>query len=217
MKRSITILFVLLIVSGLSFGQSFKIGIGGGLAIVNGPDDLTNDITKGGLGFSSEYQVGLKGKFGLPLLPIKIIGEVNYTLLNGEEDYKMLYMGESFDVKSETEASILSFGVGAEYNLIPGPISPYVNATINFNSISDLKVKSTVKYNGVSYGTEEETYGEKVSRTGIGIGAGVTISILPIVDIDVSAKYNIVNLLGKEDKEDTISTTSIMATVFIGF
>ncbi len=217
MKRSITVLLALLVVSSLTFGQSFKVGLGGGLAIVNGPDVLTNDISKDGLGFSTEYQVGLKGKFGLPLMPIKIIGEVNYMLLNGEEDFDMTYYGEMIGVKAETEASILSLGLGAEYYLIPGPISPYINATVNFNSISELKVKSTIKYNGVTYPTEEETLGEKVSRTGLGIGAGVSISILPIIDIDISAKYNIINLLGKEDGEDTISTTSLMATVFIGF
>jgi len=217
MKKSLTVLLALLIVSSISYAQSFKVGIGGGLAIVNGPEHLTRDISKDGIGFSTEYQVGLKGKFGLPLLPIKIIGEVNYILLNGEEDFDMVISSEIVKIKAETEASVLSIGVGAEYNLIPGPISPYVNATINYNSVSDLKVKASAEYNGISYPAEEETIGEKFSRTGIGIGAGVTISILPIVDIDISAKYNIINLLGKDDGEETFSTTSLMATVLVGF
>lgn len=217
MKKIVTILCILFVVSSSAFAQSFKVGLGGGLAIVNSPDALTNDISKGGLGFSSEYQVGLKGKFGVPVLPFKLIGEINYSLLNGEEEFSMVYYSETVDVKAETETSILSFGLGAEYYLIPGPISPFVNATITLNTVNELKVKSTWKYNGVTYPTEEETYGEKVSRTGIGIGAGVSISILPIIDIDITAKYNIVNLLGKEDGEETISTTSLMATVFIGF
>ncbi len=201
MKKIVTILCILFVVSSSAFAQSFKVGLGGGLAIVNSPDALTNDISKGGLGFSSEYQVGLKGKFGVPVLPFKLIGEINYSLLNGEEEFSMVYYSETVDVKAETETSILSFGL----------------ATITLNTVNELKVKSTWKYNGVTYPTEEETYGDKVSRTGIGVGAGVSISILPIIDIDITAKYNIVNLLGKEDGEETISTTSLMATVFVGF
>jgi hypothetical protein len=124
MKKSFTILLVLLIASSISFAQSIKVGLGGGLAIVNGPEGFTNDISKNGLGFSTEYQVGLKGKFGLPLLPFKIIAEANYMLLNGEESFNMSFEGENVKIKAETEASMFSFGVGAEYSLIPGPISP---------------------------------------------------------------------------------------------
>lgn len=217
MKKALSVLVILIIISTISVGQSIKVGIGGGLAVVTGPKFLTNDISKDGLGFGTEYMAGLKGKFSFPVLPVRIIADVNYTLLNGSEDVNFDYSGTPVKASIETETNFLTFGIGAEYSLIPGPISPYVNASVNFTSIGELKVKYKVTTNGVTLPTQEQKLGDKVSRTGLGIGAGVMISILPIIDFDIAANYNIVNLLGKESGEETISTTNFTATVLIGF
>ncbi|MFH0733809.1 MAG: outer membrane beta-barrel protein [bacterium] len=217
MKRIFTVLIILLFGSTVMFSQSFKVGVGGGLTFITAPEIMTNDISNDGLGFGAEYHFNAKAKFSLPVLPLAIIGEVYYTSLAGEEEYMLpvYYGGTLYNVnmKAETDASILTFGVGAQYSLIPGPISPYVSASILFNSISELKVKATASYQGVT-NSEEETYGEKISRTGLGLGAGLNISILPVIDLDVSLRYNIVNMLGKEDGEDTISMVNANVTVF---
>ncbi len=218
MKRIFTLFFILLLASATMYGQSFKVGVGGGLTFITAPETFTNDISKDGLGFSAEYHFNAKAKFSLPLLPIALIGEVYYTSLKGDEEFTIPYYSPTtgtinINMKGETEASILSFGVGAQYNFIPGPISPYASASVLVNSISELKVKATASYMGET-ATEEQTIGEKTTRTGLGLGAGVYISILPAIDLDVSIRYNIVNLLGKEDGEDTMSMVNTNVTVF---
>ncbi len=217
MKKVLSVLVIFLTISSISFGQSIKVGIGGGLSIVTGPKAFTEKISNDGLGFGAEIMAGLKGKFSFPLLPVKIIADVNYTLLKGSEDINFDYSGTPVKASVETETNFLSFGVGAEYSLLPGPISPYVNATVNFTTIGELKYRYKITVNNTTMPTEEEKFGDKASRTGIGIGAGVMISILPIVDLDIAAKYNIVNLLGKESGEETISTMNLTATVLVGF
>ena len=94
---------------------------------------------------------------------------------------------------------------------MPGPISPYLGFDIFYSKIGDTKLTSSG--GGMSY---EQTI-EGVNRTGIGLGAGLQIGIIPLIDIDVSAKYNINNLIGKEDGEETFSTINLSASVFFGF
>ncbi|MDZ7766885.1 MAG: hypothetical protein U5K00_21130 [Melioribacteraceae bacterium] len=62
----------------------------------------------------------------------------------------------------------------------------------------------------------EQTF-DGENRTGMGIGGGLDFGILPMVDIDISAKYNINNLIGKEEGEETFSTLNYSATVYFGF
>ncbi len=215
MKKLFTVLLVLFSTTLIS-AQSFKIGVGGGLTTLTAPESITKDISEGGLGFGVGYHIGAKARFSLPVIPLAFFCEINYAPLKGEEDldYKNIY-GQNTTTHFETESSLLSIGVGAQYSIIPGPISPYASAEVIYNSMADMKIK----YSGKSGSTninEEITVSEKFNRTGLGIGAGVFISVLPAIDIDFSVKYKIVNVAGKEDDEDTMSLVNINATVFFG-
>jgi len=220
MKHLFKSIILLIVFTSLTSGQSLKFGVGGGLSIVSSPEFYTKNISLGGLGFSSEYHFNLKAKFSIPVLPITFVGEVNYNLLNGEESFVVptYFNGYTYnvDVNAETQASILTIGAGAQYSLIPGPISPYVSASLLYNSFSELTITATGTYQGVSE-TDETKVGETVSRMGAGIGAGVNISILPLFDIDVSARYNLMNLTGKEENEEAMNMAQINLTLFFGF
>ncbi len=182
MKRIFT-LFAIVLVATTVNAQSLRIGLGGGISKVTGPDDYTNSIVSknGGLGFDSEYLLGGKAKFGLPIIPLNIVGSVYYHSFDGEAK----------SINTETSASLLSIGIGAEWGIIPGPVSPYVGLDFLINSFGDVEIKD-------ANGKHTEEIG---SRYGIGIGAGVDFKLLPKVDIDLCAKYNFNNLLGKDDKE----------------
>lgn len=215
MKKLFTVLLVLVSTTLIS-AQSFKIGVGGGLTTFTAPESLTKDISEGGFGVSVGYHFGAKARFSLPVIPLAFFCEINYSPLKGEEDvdYNNLY-GHNIKMHYETESSLLSIGIGAQYSIIPGPISPYASAEVIYNSLADMKVK----YSGTSGSTivkEEMTVSEKFNRTGVGLGAGVFISVLPLIDIDVNVKYKIVNVAGKEDGEDTMSLVNVNATVFFG-
>lgn len=206
MKKIITLVAALLISVSVVSAQGIALGLTGGLTMIQGPDGLTNDISEGGAGFSSAPHFGVKGKLSLPLIPLSITGQVLYSNFTGD--------GEVSDVSVtsvETEMSLLILGVGAEYSFVPGPVSPYVAFDLFYSNTGDQEVKETTA--GV---TKTNTF-DGTSRTGIGIGAGFEFGLLPMIDVDIAAKYNINNLIGKEDGEDTFSTINLSATVFFGF
>lgn len=184
-------LFVLFLFAAFSLlclqetnAQSIRLGIGGGLSSVQSPSEYTD-----ALGFSSEYHVGVKGKLSIPLFPITPIGFVEYHFFNGQTPDGV-----------DTKQNILSIGVGGEMELLPGPLSPYVGLDLEFNSLGDLEITGAPTVAGVS-------------RMGLGVGAGVMLTLLPI-DFDVSLKYQMLNLFGKEDGEDTIGIINLNAAVF---
>ena len=175
------------------FGQLISIGVGGGLTQVTGSEEYTNDVSNGGLGYSAEYNFGAIGKVDLPLVPITPRAFVLYHKLNGE--------GTVNSIQIENSQSILSLGVGASYNFIPVPtgVDPYIALDVMFNSFGDF----TVKRDGV------ETKASGNSRTGIGVGVGAEVTLLPKVNVDVSASYRMFNLIGKESGEKTLSAVNL--------
>jgi len=208
MKRAATILLILFVFVGLTNAQSISLSATGGLTLVQGPDALTKDISEGGAGFSSAPHFGLKGRFKLPVIPLAITGQVLYTKFTGEGN-ATITGGTTASV--ETESSLLLMGVGAEYKIVPGPISPYAAIDLFYANSGKFKYKAT------ALGSTNEITVDGENRTGIGFGAGLQIGILPMIDIDVSAKYNINNLIGKEDGEETFSTINLSASLSFGF
>ena len=77
-----SVLFILLINPNVH-AQLVKIGAGGGLTNVSGPDYYTNKVEDGGYGFSSEYNYGIIAKVGLPVIPLTPRGFVLFHNLNG--------------------------------------------------------------------------------------------------------------------------------------
>lgn len=192
--------FFFILISAAVFGNkafSQTLGIGGGLSTVTGPDSYTNDLTSGGIGFSSGYHLGVKLKFGIPVAPFKPFGFVNYTHFSNDQSTPVGNVAIS--------QSIWSIGAGGQYNLIPGPINPYIAANVAYNNFGDLSVE------GGDIGDAFEGGGSK-SRFGGGIGIGAELSVL-VIGLDASITYNFLNWVGKESGEETVSIISYNLTV----
>jgi opacity protein-like surface antigen len=101
----------------------------------------------------------------------------------------------------DTKVGILSIGVGGELSLAPGPLNPYLGLDLEFNNFGDMKAG-------------DQTISSGISRTGIGVGAGIMFKLLPVISVDVSLKYQMMNLIGKSDGEDTIGILNLNAAVF---
>lgn len=188
-------ILLLIIISYPISSQSLRIGAGGGITNITAPDDYTKKLTEGGLGFGSEIHYGLKAKLGLPVLPLNIVGSYLMHSFSSEES------------GVEVTSGLNTIGIGAELILLPGPINPYVGLDLTQTTIQDIELK-----------TDNETLKLKVdeSRFGANLGAGLDIKILPTIDIDVSAKYSVFNLVGKDDDdEETLSAITLNATILI--
>ena len=211
MKIRYSIIYmVILLLMIPSFGQAqlFKLGIGGGLTQVVAPDDVTKNVSEGGLGFSTNWNLGLVAKVDLPLLPITPRAYLLYHSLSGSGNVETLSKSSNINsVNVKTSQSIFEVGLGAQYNFVPIPagIDPYIALDIAMNSFGNLKVN------------DAEIPGSSVTRFGGGIGLGAEVSIVPMVNIDLLLSYRLLNLVGKEDGEDTISAVTLDAFIILNF
>ena len=201
MKKITAILFSVVFILSINsnvHAQLFKIGAGGGLTNVSGPDSWTNDVADDGLGFSSEYNYGIIAKVGLPVFPLTPRGFVLIHNLNGSG------VPPSSNEEVETSQSITSVGLGVQYGFIPVPagFDPYLSLDATFNNFGDFKVSDVV-------------FSEGNSRVGLQLGVGTEVTIIPLINLDVFAGYNWFNLTGKEDGEETVS--AFVLDVFLMF
>jgi hypothetical protein len=206
LKKNCSFVIAIIIVSStLGFPQHLKIGVGGGITQITGPESLTNDISATepnlGAGFSTEWNAGLLAKLELPLVPITPRAFIFYHSLSASKEFPEIVANP----KIENSQSIWEYGLGAQYNFIPVPLGldPYIALDIFSSSIGGF----STEING------EESKSDGVHRFGGSIGLGTEISIIPVVNLDLLLSYKLFNLVGKEDGEDTISGITLDAFI----
>lgn len=195
-KISITLfcLSFFLLFNNTLHAQLIKFGLGVGLTDVTAPSEYTNSISNNGAGFGANFNFGAQARFNLPLVPLTPIVFVNYHMLRGN--------GTVNNINIKTSENILSIGAEAEYNILPLPfVKPYVSLEIAVNNLGDLS-------NGI-------TNQGSATRYGGAIGVGTIITILPVIDLDASLKYNMFNLVGKDSGEENIDALTLcLAVIF---
>ena len=195
MRTRLTVLALVVVFAGVSLvqAQGIKYGVGAGLNLFTG--DLSKDYDpvtgSGGLGYTAEPAFGVKAKLGLPMLPLSIAAHVNYTMMKSE----LTVLNQTY----KAESSLLTIGAGVEFSLIPGPLSPYLAADLLYNSFGTTKITGMPDQDGES-------------RFGVGIGAGIGFNLM-VINLDLSAKYNLNNLIGKEDGEPDMNTVMVQLHV----
>lgn len=187
----------LLLISTSSLNAQVKFGISAGLTNITGPTGYTNKITDNGWGFGAALNAGAQLRINIPLVPLTPVIFADYHMLKGSEG---TYLG---DVK--TSQNILSIGANLQYNILPLPlIKPYISVGAALNSFGELKIE---------YPNGSSISGKSASRTGGLIGVGTLITALPAVDIDISLKYQFLNMLGKDDGEESINAVTLNAAI----
>ncbi len=202
---TVIILFSFLI-SSTAYAQIISIGVGGGLTNVVGSEDFTNDITDEGLGYSTEYNFGVIAKISLPLVPITPRAFILYHNLSGKDDL-VTPLGKGSSILADelsVSQSVLSVGLGIQYGFIPIPagIDPYLSIDLLYNNFGELEAKSP---------TETLILDKSLSRFGLGLGVGAEVSIIPVLNIDLMVSYQMMNLVGKDDGESSLSTLTVDA------
>jgi hypothetical protein len=194
-KRMYNLLIILILSGTISFAQGVKFGIGGGLSTISSSNN--------GLSYNAGYHISAKAKLDIPLFPITPVVSIQYYILNGSYSYTNPLLPNG-SITGSTSQKIFSAMIGAEYHLIPGPISPYLAVDLGFNNIGEVKFDPDILNQYAS---------PAISRTGLDIGGGVELKIPFLITFDVSAKYNMLNLWGKQGGEGSISTFNLNLSV----
>jgi len=183
-RSALTVTFLVLICStGLS--QTLRLGLGGGPAFVqSGDNGYTRDIQNGGLAFNVAYALGGKAELSIPASPISITGRVSYMFMRGSGVVKnpRLYYRDTGSV--ETRLHIWSVGLGGQWNVLSGPVAPYIGAQILLSSFSKLSFKQTNAGGTVEYLSGGAT------TVGMQIEVGSRFSMGRSVWLDVGANYS---------------------------
>lgn len=187
MKKVLLMCAVMVVASGVVFGQAFKLtSVGGYLGVhgLLGPTGATEVISKGGagMGFGPFLGAGAKVRASMASMPaIKWTGRVGLDIFQGAGSGSL-----------KVTQNNIGIGLGAEYGLKPmmmgaKELSPYLGGEIQVNMFSAATLDgfpSTAKANS---GT----------RIGLGLGGGVDYPLSGKMSLDVGLKLSIANLIGK--------------------
>jgi opacity protein-like surface antigen len=179
---------IVLSVPELSRAQKLQAGAGIGYAIPAGDySGSTIDYyagtrygLSGGINFHAKGRVGAAG--------FKLAAEIGYSMLSNTGN------SEPGQGKVDISQKILSVKLGPEYMIsIPAvPLTPYLGVNLALNTIS-----GETKFNGVS-SVPSGTYDVKSAmRFGLGFAGGVLYKMGPLMSLDLSLSYNLMNLFGK--------------------
>jgi len=197
MKSSKVAVCILIIVAASHFTFSqvkLSLGPSVGLTVPTGDySGTTIDYYNGAkYGLSSGVNFGAIFKIKLPV--VRIRAGLNYSSLsntgNSEADKPNSFV--------EVKHSLFMISAGPEFsfNVPSSPITPYAGVDLLFTSIS-----GETRFQGVSK-VETGTYNMAgASRLGVGIGAGVEFGFGGKYAVDLSLRYNFINIIGKKFEE----------------
>jgi len=171
----------------IGFPMHLDLGIGGG---VSWPNETLLKHTE-----PSGWNAGIKARIH-GILPVSFIGSVVYNRIRNKIYDSDIPFGVPFE-PGEADVTWM-IGGGLEYSLPIPLVTPYLGVEGLLNLMSNSK-------EGAS----------SVTRGGVGLGGGVQFSIPAFGSVDASLKYQIFNLIGKENAEDEMS--QVAASIAIMF
>jgi hypothetical protein len=193
MKKAGILLVFILAFTHTAFSQlPIGIKIGPSIGLTSPTSDYSGETSD----FYAGTKYGMKSGVGFGA-----IGKVTLGPLNGRisVNYSSLSNSGPADLTSgpstvEVKNSLLMFTLGTEFGFaIPfSPVKPYAGIDLLFSTISgSVNYQSTT---GVPTGARDIS---SASRTGLGLALGSEIAFGTII-MDLSLRYNLHNLFGKE-------------------
>ncbi|MBI1804756.1 MAG: outer membrane beta-barrel protein [Ignavibacteriae bacterium] len=167
----------------VSVPLSIELGIGGGVSL---PGDELSKYTE-----TQGWHAGIKARVH-SALPLDVVGSLTYNRIRdkGGSFGPTQSPPDIFGIPTEPGEYVVMwmFGAGLEYKLPVPIVTPYLGADGMLNSISNTKSGST-----------------SFTRGGVGLGGGVQFSVPVFGSFDASVKYQIFNVTGKENGEESLS------------
>lgn len=111
------------------------------------------------------------------------------------------------EVPMESKQKIFNLNAGINYYLFKSVASMYIISELQYNSINNSLTPLVDFFSNVDLNPSN-------SRVGVGVGLGLDVDFVVLSGV-VEAKYNIINLIGKESNEDTKSFFSLSFGVYL--
>lgn len=191
--RKLAFIILFLVLNFGAYSQLISIKLGPVLGLTSPTSDLagnTEDFYNGTkYGLSSGMNFGAMGKINFG--PIGGRVSVVYSSLSNDGVADPDFPNSSLSLTN----SQLMFTLGAEFgfNIPFTPIRPYADIDLLFTSVS-----GTFNFQGIQNVSSGENDIASSSRTGLGLALGSEIAFGKTFIMDLSIRYNMINLLGKE-------------------
>jgi hypothetical protein len=170
-------------------GMPLKVNVGVGI----GPSSPTGAWgDRDDAGWNAGAKIRLEG-----WIPLQLVGMVQYNRLPNRSPVAVGNSPLSNSHSGESDVAWL-YGVGVEYPVSIPILRPYFGVDGFVTSFSNTAANSG-----------------SISREGIDFGVGTQIPLVVFGIVDVSLKYQIFNIAGKEQNEDIYS--QIMANISLSF
>jgi opacity protein-like surface antigen len=191
--KKIIVLSALIIISFVNVSYSqISIKLGPELGLTSPTVDYSGDAkdfyagTKYGLRSGLHY--GIMGKVQLGPLNGRL--SISYASLDNNGNANPEQPNSTLEIKN----NVFMFTLGTEFGFgIPfSPVKPYAGIDILFSSIS-----GTYNFQGTSDVTSGERSIKSASRTGLGFAIGSEVAFGKSFTLDISLRYNLINLFGK--------------------
>ncbi len=208
-KIFLTTIFLLIVFASRGLSQGVLFGVTAGTTTVAGPSAYMGPISSGGAGFTgSNFHIGGIMKIFVPVYPLTPVVSFNYHKLKGNSN------------GTETSQNIYSIGLSAQFTLSKQIVSPYLSVDGSYNYFGKFEftssgsASSNSTYTASNSPSSPNTLSSK-ARFGGGLGVGADFNIIPHADLDLSIRYQIMNLLGAKTSEESISFFTVnMAVLF---
>lgn len=188
--RSVVISAVLVVLSAIPAIAQITLqgGVGVGLAMPSGDYGGSTIEYYRGTAYGLANGINAHAKARVGALGVRLMGEVGYSRLSNSGE------SEPGQGKVEVSHTILSAKLGPEYSFsLPfAPFSAYLGAQVGINIIGgETTFRGVSKVPSGTFEIPSET------RIGLGGTVGFIFSLGTGMNLDVAARYDAINLLGK--------------------
>mgnify|MGYP003466281313 FL=1 len=182
---------IMIVFVNVSYSQ-ISIKLGPELGLTSPTVDYSGDAkdfyagTKYGLRSGLHY--GVMGKVQLGPLNGRL--SISYASLDNSGNANPEQPGSTLEIKN----NVFMFTLGTEFGFgIPfSPVKPYAGIDVLFSTIS-----GTYNFQGTSEVSSGEKSIQSASRTGLGFSVGSEVAFGKSFTLDISLRYNLINLFGK--------------------
>lgn len=157
----------------------------------------------------SQYRYSFLLKYQVPTGKFRVKSGYNYSSIKGTGTISTTEPDENkvpLNVRTENELRTLILGF--EYVVKDSIFTPYLGMDLLVAIFGD----ADVYYKNKSGETIREIFQGK-TRIGLSINGGVAYTLIPGIEIDLNLLYGSLNLLGKEDYENNITTVDMTVSV----